>query len=317
MKNALTARCRRVMKQAEVAKLLITATPIQNSVGDLQQLLAIAVPSARWPAWQDFVLRRSGGWELPTQHTTLLFLHLLPAQRAEYDAATRQSSGHVFTTLSKQHAIVNSTDEGASAKLRYIKSWLATLAAAGEKTIVVSGRLSTLDAVSSLSCHKLFRLDGRCSVAERERVVRAFQECSAPATFLLSKSAGALGLTLTSACHLLICEPSWNPTWDAQAAGRINRPGQSCTCHIVRLFGADSVEEDMWLTQLRKHEQAQVLSQGMLEEYCSVSPPTEYVKKQLVSTVHGSMPSTEADCLAGPEPPSKRARLLQAGRWTQ
>ena len=52
--------------------------------------------------------------------------------------------------------------------------------------------------------------------------------------FLLNRAAGAYGLNLTMATHVLLLEPSWNPVWEAQAISRANRQGQKGPIHVMR-----------------------------------------------------------------------------------
>ena len=158
---------------------------------------------------------------------------------------------------------------------------------AGEKIIIVSGRLPTLNAVEKLAGqhHRIFRLDGRSSVVQRGQVVGDFQQHAGPCVFLLCGAARSLGLTLTASAHLLLCEPHWNPTWDMEAAGRICRPGQTKTCYVVRLFTAATVEEHMFETQGRRREAAQKIQQGSMEDYVSIVPKVPTVKRHLVGTL--------------------------------
>ena len=64
--------------------------------------------------------------------------------------------------------------------------------------------------------------------------------------FLLAKDAGAAGISLTAANWLVVYEPSWNPTSDVQASGRI-WPGQTRVCRILTLIGHETLEDKILL----------------------------------------------------------------------
>ena len=61
--------------------------------------------------------------------------------------------------------------------------------------------------------------------------------------FLLSLKAGGLGLNLTSADTVILYDPWWNPTAEAQAMDRSHRIGQTKKVNCVKLIVKDSVEE--------------------------------------------------------------------------
>lgn len=96
-----------------------------------------------------------------------------------------------------------------------------------EKVIVVSYFTSTLDFIgkilreNEISCVKL---DGKVDGKDREVVVNSFEK--EKSVLLLSGKAGGTGLTLVSARTMVIIEPDWNPSNDAQVIGRVWRQGQ-------------------------------------------------------------------------------------------
>lgn len=69
---------------------------------------------------------------------------------------------------------------------------------------------------------------------------------------LLSTGAGGVGLTLTRASRVIVYDPSWNPSQDAQAVDRAYRIGQTREVRVYRLFLAGSVEEKMYEKQVHK-----------------------------------------------------------------
>jgi SWI/SNF-related matrix-associated actin-dependent regulator of chromatin subfamily A3 len=63
----------------------------------------------------------------------------------------------------------------------------------------------------------------------RRRSIDAFQakDATSPRILLLSLKAGGVGLNLTSANHLLLMEPAWNPAIEWQVFDRMHRIGQT------------------------------------------------------------------------------------------
>jgi len=75
-----------------------------------------------------------------------------------------------------------------------------------------------------------------------------------PAVFLISLKAGGLGLNLTSASHVVLFDPWWNPAVEAQAIDRTHRIGQDKTVVALRLVTRGTIEERILMLQERKRE---------------------------------------------------------------
>jgi DNA repair and recombination protein RAD54 and RAD54-like protein len=60
---------------------------------------------------------------------------------------------------------------------------------------------------------------------------------------LLSAKAGGCGLNLMGCRRMILFDPDWNPSNDAQVMGRIWRVGQTREVFIYRLYGSNSIEE--------------------------------------------------------------------------
>ena len=69
---------------------------------------------------------------------------------------------------------------------------------------------------------------------------------------LISLKAGGVGLNLTAADHVFLCDPWWNPAAEAQAADRAHRIGQDRPVFVYRLVAQDTVEERIVALQDRK-----------------------------------------------------------------
>ncbi|MFJ3718685.1 DEAD/DEAH box helicase [Streptomyces sp. NPDC090057] len=85
-------------------------------------------------------------------------------------------------------------------------------------------------------------LHGGTPVAERESLVRRFQDGEVP-VFLLSLKAAGTGLNLTRADHVVHYDRWWNPAVEAQATDRAYRIGQTRPVQVHRLIAEGTVED--------------------------------------------------------------------------
>lgn len=99
---------------------------------------------------------------------------------------------------------------------------------------------------------RFVRIDGGYSGQDRAAAVRAFNNDPSIAVALISTGVGSLGLTLTSATRVVIFDPSWNPSVDAQAVDRAYRVGQKKDVVTYRLITAGTIEEKMYRQQVFK-----------------------------------------------------------------
>ncbi|MYX47307.1 ATP-dependent helicase, partial [Streptomyces sp. SID89] len=101
-------------------------------------------------------------------------------------------------------------------------------------------------------------LHGGTPVAEREAMVRRFQDGEAP-VFLLSLKAAGTGLNLTRAEHVVHYDRWWNPAVEAQATDRAYRIGQSRPVQVHRLIAEGTVEDRIAGLLRRKQDLAEAV----------------------------------------------------------
>ncbi|MFD9790506.1 DEAD/DEAH box helicase [Streptomyces sp. NPDC059070] len=85
-------------------------------------------------------------------------------------------------------------------------------------------------------------LHGGTPVAERDRLVDAFQSGEVP-VFILSLKAAGTGLNLTRAGHVVHYDRWWNPAVEEQATDRAYRIGQTQPVQVHRLIAEGTVED--------------------------------------------------------------------------
>ncbi|EGG10256.1 uncharacterized protein MELLADRAFT_94587 [Melampsora larici-populina 98AG31] len=146
----------------------------------------------------------------------------------------------------------------ASNKLILLDKLLTSLIPQGKRILIFSGFTRMLDILEdflNLRSIGFLRLDGGTSRPRRSLNIRLFQnsfqgQLPKP-VFLISTSAGGLGINLTAADTVVLYDSSWNPQVDIQAIARAHRIGQTRPVTVYRLICAASVEEQM-LSRLRK-----------------------------------------------------------------
>eukprot|EP00108_Taenia_solium_P005899 TsM_000097000 transcript=TsM_000097000 gene=TsM_000097000 len=118
--------------------------------------------------------------------------------------------------------------------------------------------LNILERHASRRGYTYLRMDGGTPTGQRQRLVEEFN--STPASggpqncflFLLTTRVGGLGVNLTGADRVLIFDPDWNPSTDAQARERAWRIGQEREVMIYRLLTSGTIEEKVYQRQIFK-----------------------------------------------------------------
>ncbi len=104
-------------------------------------------------------------------------------------------------------------------------------------------------------------LHGGTPVAERDRLVDAFQRGEAP-VFLLSLKAAGTGLNLTRADHVVHFDRWWNPAVEEQATDRAYRIGQTRPVQVHRLIAEGTIEDRIAAMLASKRELADAVLTG-------------------------------------------------------
>ncbi|MCB1192255.1 MAG: DEAD/DEAH box helicase family protein [Leptospiraceae bacterium] len=93
-------------------------------------------------------------------------------------------------------------------------------------------------------------LDG--STKDRKTHVNRFQSDPNIRVFLISLTAGGVGLNLTAADYVYLVDPWWNPAVEQQAIDRTHRIGQSKTVIAYKMICKDTIEEKILKLQENK-----------------------------------------------------------------
>lgn len=125
---------------------------------------------------------------------------------------------------------------------------------------------------------RFLRIDGTIDAKDRDMKINKFQAAdSRYFCICLSVQVGGTGLTLTGADRVILVDPAWNPSQDAQAIDRVHRIGQQKDVVVYRLIGAGAIEDKMFRLQIFKRG----LSNSFLEQEQQVRFFTHKELKQL------------------------------------
>jgi superfamily II DNA/RNA helicase len=104
---------------------------------------------------------------------------------------------------------------------------------------------------------KFLRIDGTIDPKDRDLKLGKFQDPeSRYFAMCLSTQVGGVGLTITGADRVILCDPAWNPAMDAQAIDRVHRLGQRREVVVYRLIGSGAIEDKMFRLQVFKRSLA-------------------------------------------------------------
>ncbi|KAF7901583.1 uncharacterized protein EAF01_006882 [Botrytis porri] len=136
------------------------------------------------------------------------------------------------------------TNPELSNKVRILCQILDASRAVGDKVLVFSQTLVTLDFLE-IMCRdqgrKYARLDGKTAMNKRQALVKDFNSNDLE-LYLISTTAGGLGLNLYGANRVVIFDFKYNPINEEQAIGRAYRIGQKKHVFVYRLMAAGTFE---------------------------------------------------------------------------
>lgn len=104
------------------------------------------------------------------------------------------------------------------------------------------------------------RMDGSMSYEQRVQALRGFSSLQHVQVILCSLKACGTGLNLTTADHILLVDPWWNPAVEDQAIDRAHRLGQRRPVRALRFVAEHTVEERI----LEMHAQKRAITEGAL-----------------------------------------------------
>ena len=147
--------------------------------------------------------------------------------------------------------------EGESAKFDDVLATWDAVRRANHKMLLFSFYVKNLDLYKThfeKNTHKYALLSGDTSLEKRNKEIVDFQQKEDIQTFLISLTAGGVGINLTAADYVFILDPWWNPAKEEQAIARAHRIGQTKTVMVYKFITKDTIEEKILELQKRKQQ---------------------------------------------------------------
>ena len=231
-----------------------------------------------------FILRRLKSEvldDLPPRTEITLHVEMSPAEASFYEALRRRAMEDLeslaaagrtgrdgrleilahLTRLRRaccNPALVRPQGAPASSKLAVFGDTLAELLDNRHKVLVFSqfvGHLKLIETWLRREGISYQYLDGATTMTARRERIAAFQGGQGD-VFLISLTAGGVGLNLTAADYVIHMDPWWNPAVEDQASDRAHRIGQTRPVTIYRLVTKGTIEEQIVDLHHRKRDLA-------------------------------------------------------------
>jgi non-specific serine/threonine protein kinase len=206
--------------------------------------------------------------DLPDKTETKVFAPLSRKQAALYQQAVKELAyqigeaegikrrGVVLAFLMRFKQICNHPSqwlgdgawaEDDSGKFACLRDIAEVIAARQEKALIFTQFKETTAPLATFLGSVFGRpglvLHGGTPVAQRQGLVKQFQEDEAVPFFVLSVKAGGAGLNLTAASHVIHFDRWWNPAVENQATDRAFRIGQNKNVLVHKFVCRGTIEE--------------------------------------------------------------------------
>jgi SNF2 family DNA or RNA helicase len=298
LKNRDSQRSQAALEIASRRKVLLTGTPVENSLKDLWTLGNI-VRNGLLGSFSSFtsliddhpsdakrvgkhiaplILRRvvrDVETELPDLVEidepiipTATFAQTYDSERREF--LSRGSSSNVLAMITHltqlscyPGLLVNDYVDKRDAKLLRLLEILGEVRLNNEKAIVFTTFQDSVDLILQL-CTDRFQnsfidyIDGRISKEDRYKILDKFASVREFGLLVINPRAGGVGLNITSANHVIHFNRQWNPQVEKQATFRAYRHGQDKTVFVHKMFYLGTIEEVINDRQEFKEELAEV-----------------------------------------------------------
>ena len=132
-----------------------------------------------------------------------------------------------------------------SYKTKLLGQILDASKSAGDKVLVFSQSIPTLDFLEDMCMRqgrKYARLDGKTVMGKRQTLTKQFNTGDLE-LYLISTTAGGLGLNLYGANRVIIFDFKFNPILEEQAVGRAYRIGQQKEVFVYRFVAGGTFED--------------------------------------------------------------------------
>ena len=284
IKNRRTRNARAAKNLNARQRLVLTGTPIENSVADVWSIFDFLMPEylgdyetfkagyeipigdggAEGEAAQQklkrklhpFILRRlkkSVAKDLPDKLVKVSYCPMPEDTQREYNATLQKERRGAKTKFEMLALLMKLRQIASRGKVEAFMEVLDEAIDGGHRVLVFSQfvkQLAVLRQELENEGIPYCYLDG--STKDRLGECNRFNRNGDIPVFLISLMAGGTGLNLTGADMVIHYDPWWNPAVEDQATDRAHRIGQKKKVYVVKLIASGSVEEKVLALQRRK-----------------------------------------------------------------
>ena len=292
IKNRQTKNAKAVKLLESDRRLVLTGTPVENSVADVWSIFDFLMPDylgdyesfklnfedpikngeaadtlARLKRkLHPFILRRvkkSVAKDLPDKIVKVSYCPMSDDAQREYTAALAKARGDAGGLIKAKGfnkskfellAILMKLRQIASrAKVEPFMEQLMSAIEGGHKILVFSQFVTMLKTLSEeLKKAGVPFCYLDGSTKDRLGECNRFNRTPEIPVFLISLMAGGTGLNLTGADMVMHYDPWWNPAVEDQATDRAHRIGQKKTVYVIKMIASGSIEEKVLALQRKK-----------------------------------------------------------------
>lgn len=263
VKNPAAKRSQRVYKISDIAEyvLYMTGTPLENHVGEMQQLVSVLNPELgeqfnyqmdleNPENFKRFVsmvyLRRKRDdvlQELPDIEMIEMWSEFSTVEQEYYDEAVKMGP---FGLMKMRRAGFYGQTPSQSEKLEQLLDICDEANENGHKVLVFSFFKSVLNLVQKHLGNRTFEvISGDVSNNRRQEIIDEFTDSKEGSVLISQIEAGGVGLNIQAANVVILCEPQWKPSTENQAISRVYRMGQTRKVMVYRLLTEDAIDETM------------------------------------------------------------------------
>ena len=240
----------------------MSGTPLENSVNDIVNIFNIIksgviqkglneneISSAISP----YLLRRLKKDvldELPDLIEQNVYIDLGPDQAKEYSnlynsrlSMDGKDSAGLLALITELKKLVNFSEKTRkSAKLDRLKDLLKELMEKGEKVLIFSQYVKTLEFIEEELEYATFMYHGGMNQVQKDSTIENFKTGDTN-ILLMSLMAGGVGLNIQEASTVIIFDRWWNPAVESQAIARAHRMGRKDPVHAIKFVTSGTIEE--------------------------------------------------------------------------
>ena len=284
IKNRRTRNAQAAKRIQAAQRLVLTGTPIENSVLDVWSIFDFLMPDYlgdydsfklgyEQPIGEGgapgeeaqaklkrklhpFILRRlkkTVAKDLPDKLVKVSLCPVPDEIQSEYNRVVQKERAGAKTKFQMLALLMKLRQIASRGKVEAFLEQLDEAIDGGHRVLVFSQFVKQLtllreelEKAGIAYCY----LDG--STSDRLGECDRFNRDKTVSVFLISLMAGGTGLNLTGADMVIHYDPWWNPAVEDQATDRAHRIGQKKRVYVVKLIAAGTVEEKVLALQRRK-----------------------------------------------------------------